>query len=131
MRWEEHAAQLARAKEAENRKAAALLESFAAAAAASGLEPQPLVARSYSGGRPVRTNVRGWDLRRDQSAAVDAAGRFYLLAAPVSLIDRVRGVRLDPSPAPLVLGSGSRDGESIALVEALQRLLPSWRPPEG
>ncbi len=121
------AARLQRAEHRENEAAAALLEDFARAAGAAGLRPEPLRARDLSGRGSYRTDVSGWYLRRDRSAAVDEQGRFYLLRTTGGLLGHLRGVRLEPSPAPLVLGRGGRDGDSVDLVEALDRLLP----PEG
>ncbi len=122
------AARLQRAEHRENASAAALLEDFAARAAAAGLHAEPLHARDLSGRGSYRTDVTGWYLRRDRSAAVDEQGRFYLLHTSGGLLGRLRGVHLEPSPAPLVLGRGGRDGDSVDLVEALDRLLPSQGP---
>lgn len=97
---------------------------FVARAAASGLPPEPLRARGYAGRRTYRTPLRGWYLRLDRSCAVGEDGLFYLLAVPDGLRGAVRGVGLTPSDPVLVLGRGSRDGDSVALVDALARLLP-------
>jgi hypothetical protein len=50
-----------------------------------------------------------------------------VLTAPLSVLDRLRGVQLTPTPPPLVIGAGGKDGDSIELVAALERLLPGWR----
>ena len=57
-------------------------------------------------------------------------GDFYILTAPLGLRERLRGIRLTPSPPPMVLGAGGRDGDSIDLPDALDRLLPGWRRDE-
>lgn len=117
------AERLERARAAEAEAAGALLAAFVADAAAAGLVPEPLRARGYAGRRTYRTPLRGWYLRRDRSAAVGEDGRFYLLVVPDGLAGLVRGVDVAPSPPVLVLGRGSRDGDSIALADALARLL--------
>lgn len=117
------AARLQRAEHRESASAAALLEDFAARALAGGLRGETLRARDLSGRGSYRTDVTGWYLRRDRSAAVDESGRFYLLRTAGGLLGHLRGVHLDPSPAPLVLGRGGRDGDSVELVEALRRIL--------
>jgi hypothetical protein len=54
---------------------------------------------------------------------VDVDGEFYVLTAPSSLTARFRGVTPVPSDPPLVLGAGGKDGESLDLVQALDRAL--------
>lgn len=114
---------LGRARAAENRAAAALVEDFAVRAAAAGLATTRLRARSYGGNAIYRTNVEGWYIRRDHSIGVGADGSFYVLSTPTSLAARVTGVVLRPDDAPLELGRGARDGESIPLADALERRL--------
>jgi hypothetical protein len=103
--------------------AAALLAAFVADAAAAGLAPQPLRARSWSGRRTYRTPLRGWYLRLDRSCAVGEDGRFHLLSVPDSLRAAVRGVDVPASEPVLVLGRGSRDGDSVTLADVLARAL--------
>jgi hypothetical protein len=50
-----------------------------------------------------------------------------VLTAPIGLLERVRGARPEPRRPPLTLGAGGKDGESLPLAEALERLLPGWR----
>jgi hypothetical protein len=80
-----------------------------------------LRARSYGGNSRYRTNVDGWYLRRDHSIGIGTDGRFYVLSTPTSLAARVTGVVLASSDAPLELGRGARDGESIPLADALEK----------
>jgi hypothetical protein len=117
------AQRLERARSQEAEAAGALLAAFVADAAAAGLVPEPLRARGYSGRRTYRTRLRGWYLRRDRSCAVGEDGRFYVLSVPDGLVGVLTGVELGPSDPPLVLGRGSRDGDSVDLAEALARLL--------
>ncbi|MGC4853483.1 hypothetical protein ACLQ24_08810 [Micromonospora sp. DT4] len=48
---------------------------------------------------------------------------FHLLTVPGGLRARLLGVDPQPSPPPLVVGAGGRDGESIPLRTLLTRLL--------
>ncbi|WP_413452333.1 hypothetical protein AA0Y32_11310 [Georgenia phoenicis] len=121
-----HADMLAQRQCAEHERASRLLREFADVAR-DRLAPEPLRVRGYGGRGEARSDVTGWYLRTDRSAGVSTAGDFYLLTAPLGLRDRLRGVALEPSPPPMVLGAGGRDGESIDLPDALERLLPGWR----
>lgn len=114
---------LERQRAAESRQANALLERCAADALAAGVPSELLTARSYSGTTRYRTQVQGWYLKQDRSVGLGTDGRFYVLSCPGGLMARMRGVQLAPSDAPLELGRGGRDGESIPLTEAIARLL--------
>lgn len=114
---------LGRARAVESRAAAVLVEDFARRAAATGLATARLRARSYDGNASYRTNVDGWYIRRDHSIGIGTDGRFYVLSTPTSLAARVTGVVIRPDDAPLELGRGSRDGESIPLADALEKRL--------
>ncbi|PFG41646.1 hypothetical protein ATJ88_0288 [Isoptericola jiangsuensis] len=120
----EHAARLAARQDAEHARAEAMLAEFVADATAARLPPEPLQVKGYGGRGAARTPLRGWYLRHDRTVAVSTDGDFYVLTAPLSLVDRVRGVRPTPSRPPLVLGAGGKDGDSIDLADALARLLP-------
>lgn len=113
---------LARRQAAESARASAMLAAFVAEAAELGPPPVALHARGAGGRGRYRTHLTGWYLRRDERAAVATDGRFYLLTVPGGLGAVVRGVRPQPSDPPLVLGRGSRDGESIDLADVLARL---------
>ncbi|GAB3168601.1 hypothetical protein GCM10027059_31650 [Myceligenerans halotolerans] len=115
-------------QDAEHARAEAMLAEFVAAARAAGLASEPLVVRGYGGRGSARTPLHGWYLRMDRTAAVADDGGFYVLTAPLTLLDRLRGVHPDPKRPPLVLGAGGKDGDSIELSAALDRLLPDWRP---
>ena len=68
----------------------------------------------------------GWYLKADKSVAVGEDGKFYILTAPLTLAQRLRGVKPEPSPPTLILGKGGRDGEQIDLTEALTMRIPTW-----
>ena len=71
----------------------------------------------------VKTDKRGWYLRKNQSVAVGEDGGYYILTVPGGLKERLRGVQLRPSPPPLIVGKGGRDGETGDLAEFLARRL--------
>ena len=114
---------LERQQAAESKQAVMLLADFVKQAQAQGIEPERLYARTYDGRSRYRTHTTGWYLKRDRTVAVDADGSFYILAVPASLTGMVRGAPLTPSDPPLVLGQGGRDGQSIALSEAIEKRL--------
>ncbi|WP_029290401.1 hypothetical protein [Cellulomonas sp. HZM] len=118
-----HAEALRRRQQAESAQAAQMLAEFVVRARVHGPDPEPLRARSSDGRARYRTPLVGWYLRVDESVAVDTHGRFYVLRAAPSLAARFRGVTPEPSDPPLVLGAGGRDGESLDLRQALDRVL--------
>ncbi|GAB2617928.1 hypothetical protein [Pseudactinotalea suaedae] len=113
-------------KAVEHEKAHAILTEFAAVAR-ERLPTERLVVRGYGGRGSARSDVEGWYLRLDGTIGLGTDGSFYVLTAPLSVLDRLRGVQLTPTPPPLVIGAGGKDGDSIELVAALERLLPGWR----
>lgn len=114
-------------EQAESEQAQEFLNRFAAAAKETGLASTPLEVRGYGGKGTARTSLRGWMLMNSPRLAVDTDGNFYLLTQQLSLRDRLVGVTPKPSAPPLILGRGGRDGESMDLTVALDKLLPQWR----
>ncbi len=116
--------ELAQAKrnhsERESAEAQVLVDRFVAAAKKAGLATEELKARPWSGRGRYRTGVEGWYLRRDESIGVGVDGRYYLLATPKVPLGRWRTISVEPSPPPLVVGRGARDGESIDLKDLLE-----------
>ena len=110
---------------AESAKAQVLIDRFVADARAAGLAPEPLRATLFTG-QSVKTDKTGWYIRNNKSLAVGEDGGFYILTVPGGWKERLRGVRLEPSPPPLVVGKGGRDGESGDLAEFLR-----WRLAAG
>lgn len=111
-------AALQRAKAAESSQAAEMLREFVGAMYDVGARPHPLRARA--GGRSrYRTGITGWYLRANRSLGVGPDGAFYVLDVPARLKSVVLGVRVEPSPPPLRVGKGARDGESISLESLL------------
>lgn len=107
---------------AESARAQKLIDEFLVAARQAGKAPQPLQARLLSG-QVVRTDKEGWYLRRDRSVAIGVDGGYYQLLVPGGLRERMRGVRLRPTPPPMVIGRGGKDGETGPLQDFLARLL--------
>ncbi len=120
---EEHAATLARRREAETVEARKLVEAFVAEARSRGLRTVPLKARSHSGRARYRTGLTGWYLKLNGSLAVTEDGGFYIMSASPSLLSHLTGARLSPGDPPLTVGIGARDGESMPLAELLERRL--------
>jgi hypothetical protein len=120
-------AELAAAQErGESIQAQKLINEFLAAAKAKGLAPHPLRATLYSG-QSVKTDKIGWYLRKNHSVAIGDDGRYYVLIVPGGLRERLSGAKLQPTPPPLVVGRGGKDGETGDLAKFLQlRLEPGW-----
>ena len=95
------------------------LDAFVAEAEARGLVPEPLQATLFDGAT-VKTDKSGWYVRRNKSLAVGEDGSFFVLTVPGGWKERLRGVRLQPSPPPLEIGKGGRDGESGPLADFLR-----------
>jgi hypothetical protein len=112
-----------RRDEEESAKAQVLIDRFVARAKQAGLATEELTARPWSGRGRYRTGVVGWYLRRDRSVGVGTDGSFYLLVVPPVRLGRWRTVGIRPSPPPLQVGKGARDGESVALGPLLEERL--------
>ncbi|MDO4792444.1 MAG: hypothetical protein Q3999_08190 [Buchananella hordeovulneris] len=120
-----HQRRLQQEQAARTAQARQLIARFLTAAERHCIQPQSLRLTGYNG-TSARTNLRGWYLRLDRTVGIDTAGNFYVLTAPLSLLDRFRTQRPVPCDPPLVIGLGGRDGDSIELRAALERLLPGW-----
>lgn len=120
-----------RRSEQESAKAQVLVDRFVAQARQAGMATEELTARPWSGRGRYRTGVVGWYLRRDRSVGVGLDGSYYVLVVAPQRFGRWRTVPVDPTPPPLQVGQGARDGESVAL-EALLEMRLQWSgPPEG
>jgi hypothetical protein len=115
----------ANANRAESKQAQVLIDRFVTEANERGIAPHPLKATLYSG-QSVKTDKVGWYLRKNQSLAIGDDGSYYILTVPGGLRERLTGVKLKPSPPPMVVGKGGRDGESGDLAEFLR-----WRLESG
>jgi hypothetical protein len=110
-----------RRRQQEAAQAQLLVDDFVRRATAAGLPTEELTARPWSGGGRYRTGIEGWYVRRDQSIGIGTDGSYYLLAVPAVRFGRWRGVALTPTPPPLEVGKGARDGEAISLADLLDR----------
>lgn len=112
-------------RERESAKAQVLVDRFVERAREAGLPTEELTARPWSGGGRYRTGVVGWYLRRDRSIGVSVDGGYLVLVVAPRRLGRWRTVPVEPTPPPLQVGAGARDGESIAL-DALLELRLQW-----
>ena len=114
-----HARALQRRDEEEAAKAQVLVDRFVADAVERGLPTTELSAKPWSGSGRYRIGRTGWYLKHDESLAVGVDGGYYVLVVAPRRLGRWRGVTVEPSPPPLQVGKGARDGESITLKELL------------
>jgi hypothetical protein len=115
----------ANAARGESKQAQVLIDRFVAEARERGIAPEPLRATLYTG-QSVKTDKMGWYLRNNKNLAIGEDGSYYVLTVPGGFRERLTGVKLKPSPPPLVVGKGARDGESGDLAEFLR-----WRMDAG
>ena len=109
----------------ESAKAQVMVDRFVEKARAAGLPTQPLTAAPWSGGGRYKTDIVGWYLKRDRSVAVSEDGVFYVLVVAPERFGRWRTVAVEPTPPPLQVGKGGRDGDSVAL-DVLLDLRLEW-----
>ena len=113
----------------ESAKAQVLIDRFVARATRTGEPTEELTARPWSGRGRYRTGVSGWYLRSDRSIGVGVDGGYYVLVVPRERFGRWRTVPVEPTPPPLQVGAGARDGESVALDVLLEMRLPGATDP--
>lgn len=99
-------------------RAQVLIDEFIASAREQGLAPVPLKATTLDG-HVVKTDKSGWYLRQNRSLAIGDDGAYYVLTVPGGWLERVRGVKLEPTLPSLQVGKGGRDGETGDLREFL------------
>ena len=118
--------ELAAAQErGESLQAQKLIDAFIVEARARGIASEPLRATLLTG-QSVKTDQVGWYLRKNRSLAIGEDGNYYVLTVPGGLRERLSGARLQPTPPPLIVGKGGRDGESGSLSDFLR-----WRLEAG
>lgn len=98
-----------------------LIDEFVATCRERGIAPEPLRASLISG-PAVKTDKQGWYIRANKSLAIGEGGEFYQLTVPGSMMDRLRGVKLQPTQPVLVVNRGGRDGDAGDLADFL-----AWR----
>ncbi|CAN5409890.1 hypothetical protein BH10ACT10_BH10ACT10_14440 [soil metagenome] len=102
-------------RERESAEAQVLVDRFVERATQAGLPTEELTSRPWSGRGRYRTGITGWYLRRDHSVGVGPDGAYYVLVVSPERLGRWRTVSVAPTPPPLQVGQGARDGESVAL----------------
>lgn len=102
-----------------------LIDAFISEATRRGIAPEPLKATLMSG-PTVKTDKQGWYLRKNRSIAIGTDGGYYVLTVPGGTMARFTGVKLQPTPPPMVVGRGGREGETGDLKEFL-----GWRLDAG
>jgi len=102
-----------------------LVDAFVAEAAERDLKPEPLRALLMDGTR-VKSDQVGWYVNKGQTLAIAPDGRFFQLLTTGGRLARFTGVKLTPSPPPLVVGRGGRDGETGDLKDFLARALDDY-----
>jgi hypothetical protein len=112
----------AKAVRAEAAQAQVLIDAFVTQAKAKGIAPVPLRATLYTG-QSVKTDKVGWYLRKNATLAIGDDGAYYILTVPGGLKERLRGVHLAPSPPPMYVGKGGKDGDTGDLKDYLDRIL--------
>lgn len=120
-----------RRSERESAQAQVLVDRFVERARRAGMPTEELTVRPWSGRGRYRTGVVGWYLRRDRSVGVSADGGFYVLVVAPRFLGRWRRVPVPPTPPPLQVGRGGRDGDSIALDALLEQRLQDAGAAEG
>jgi hypothetical protein len=101
------------------------VDEFVATAKSRGLTPEPLRAQLMDGTR-VKSDQVGWYLNKARTLAIAPDGRFFQLLTTGGRLARFTGVKLSPSPPPLVIGRGGRDGETGDLKDYLARALDDY-----
>ena len=125
-----HVEALRRRGEEESAKAQVLIDRFVEKATQAGLPTEELTARPWSGRGRYRTGITGWYLRRNGTVGVGVDGSFYVLVVPPVRLGRWRTVQIEPTPPPLIVGKGGRDGDTFDLDELLEMRL-RWPGPAG
>ena len=121
-------ARLAQRQDAEHKRAEAQLAAFLPVVKAHGPAPVDLIVQGYGGVGEARTNLRGWYLRNNRTCALGTDGKFYVLIAPLSRFrPSFMKVPVAPTRPPMIIGEGGKDGDTIELAEALERVLPGWK----
>jgi hypothetical protein len=102
-----------------------LVDEFVATAKQRGLAPEPLRAILMDGTR-VKSDQVGWYINKGRTLAIGPDGRWFQMLTSGGRLARFTGVKLQPSPPPLVIGRGGRDGETGDLKDFLARALDDY-----
>lgn len=107
----------------ESLQAQKLIDAFVAEATRRGLPTEPLRATLIGSTIEVRTDQQGWYIKENRSVAIGPNGEYFVLIVAGGWLERLRGVRVEPTPPPLVVSRGGRDGETGDLKFFLNRYL--------
>ncbi|MFX4271647.1 hypothetical protein ACQBAR_17555 [Propionibacteriaceae bacterium Y1685] len=110
----------------ESVRAQAMIDEFLTTMRTEGRPAEPLRATLLSGGE-VRTDKSGWYLKKNRSVAIGDDGSYYVLTVPGGVLERIRGAKLRPTPPPLIVSQGGRDGEAGDLAFFLEATLERYR----
>lgn len=111
----------------ESASAQLLVDDFIRRATDLGLVPEPLRAVLIDGTR-VKSDRIGWYINKAKTLAVGPDGSFFQMLTVGGRLARFTGVKVAPSPPPLVVGRGGRDGETGDLKDFLARALADYTP---
>ena len=115
-------------KNAEHERAEAQLAEFLPVVTKHGPAPVDLIVQGYGGKGTAKSNRRGWYLRNNRTCALGTDGKFYVLIAPLGRFHPSwKTVDVPPTRPPLIIGEGGKDGETIDLADAIERVLPGWK----
>ena len=106
----------------ESEQARKLIDAFMEKVRVIELPAVELRARTLDG-HTVKTDQRGWYIRNDHTVAIGTDGGYYQLTVAGGFLTRIQGVRLKPTPPPLIVGRGGKDGETGDLKDFLDRTL--------
>jgi len=118
-RAEAHRAAADRQRSVQSERAQELVDQFVVDAVRAGLPTEELTARPWSGAGRYRIGIAGWYLSSDRRFAVGVDGGYYVLIVAPVRFGRWRTVQVAPTPPPLRVGEGARDGESVDLAVLL------------
>lgn len=109
----------------ESVRAQVLVDEFVVAARELGLVPERLQGILHNGTR-VKSDQVGFYLNSRKTLAITPEGGFLQLLTTGSALSRFTGVKLTPSPPPIEVGKGGRDGETGPLKEFLAKTLETY-----
>ena len=112
----------AAAVRSEAAQAQVLIDAFVTEAQAKGIAPIPLRATLYTG-QSVKTDKRGWYLRKNESLAIGDDGAYYILTVPGGPEGAAPRGDAEAVPAPMYVGKGGKDGDTGDLRGYLDRIL--------
>ena len=102
----------AAAVRAEAAQAQVLIDAFLARGQGQGNRAGAVAGHPLHAGSRSRPTSAAGTCARTRRLAIGDDGAYYILTVPGGLKERLRGVTLKPSPPPLIVGKGGRDGDT-------------------